>query len=212
MEQMALADAGIVLNHLSNMKLKSGVAPVCELRETGVRIGIGCDNCSGSDVQSVFQAMKMFCLLSAVSKPEPGPPLAHEVLRHATLGNARTAGLAGKLGAIKPGHKADLALIDLTDTAYLPYNSAARQLVYTEAGRGVASVIIDGRVVMQERKVLTIDEEVLRREVESLMRHFIADYDAVVASRKRALPYMLEAHRKVWAADVGMHRFIGQMR
>jgi cytosine/adenosine deaminase-related metal-dependent hydrolase len=212
MERMAAADAGIVLNHLSNMKLKSGIAPVCDLREAGVRIGIGCDNCSGSDVQSVFQAMKMFCLLSAVSEPEPGPPLAHEVLRHATLGNARTAGLAGTLGAVKPGHKADLVLIDLDDTAYLPYNSAARQLVYTEAGRGVETVIIDGRVVMKGRKVTTIDEDALRREVASLMRHFIADYDAVVASRERALPYMLAAHRKAWAPDIGLHRFMGRTR
>jgi 5-methylthioadenosine/S-adenosylhomocysteine deaminase len=212
MERMAAADAGIVLNHLSNMKLKSGVAPVLELRETGVRLGLGCDNCSGTDVQSVFQSMKMFCLLAAVSDPEPGAPLAHEVLRHATLGNARSAGLAGKLGAIAVGHKADLVLIDLADTAYLPYNSAARQLVYTEAGRGVESVIINGRLVMRDRKVTTIDEEALRREVASLMRHFIADYDAVVQSRKRALPYMLDAHRKVWAGDVGMHRYIGRPR
>jgi cytosine/adenosine deaminase-related metal-dependent hydrolase len=212
MERMAAADAGIVLNHLSNMKLKSGVAPVCDLREAGVRLGIGCDNCSGTDVQSVFQAMKMFCLLAAVSEPEPGPPLAHEVLRHATLGNARTAGLAGKLGAIKPGHKADLVLIDLRDVAYLPYNSAARQLVYTEAGRGVDSVIIDGRMVMRAGTVTTIDEEALRREVAGLMRHFIADYDAIVQSRQRAIPYMLDAHRKVWAADIGLNRFLARTR
>src|SRR6185503_6464073 len=127
--------------------------------------------------------------------------MAHEVLRHATLGNARTAGLAGRLGAIKPGHKADLILIDLKDTAYLPYNSAARQLVYTEAGRGVASVIVDGRVVVKDRRVTTIDEDALRREVADLMRHFIADYDAIVESRKRALPYMLEAHKQVWEPD-----------
>jgi len=134
------------------------------------------------------------------------------VLRHATLGNARTAGLAGRLGAIKPGHKADLVLIDLADVAYLPYNSAARQLVYTEAGRGVETVIIDGRVVMRERKVTTIDEDALRREVTGLMRHFIADYDAIVESRKRAIPYMLDVHRKVWAADIGFDRFIGRTR
>jgi cytosine/adenosine deaminase-related metal-dependent hydrolase len=212
MERMAQADAGIVLNHMSNFKLKSGIAPVADMREAGVRLGLGCDNCSGSDVQSVFQAMKMFCLIAAVSDPEPGAPIAHEALRHATVGNARTAGLAGRLGAIKPGHKADLVLIDLNDTAYLPYNSAARQLVYTEAGRGVASVIIDGRVVMRERKVTTIDEDALRREVESLMRHFLADFDTVVKSRARALPYMREAHRKVWEADIGMNRLMGRAR
>jgi 5-methylthioadenosine/S-adenosylhomocysteine deaminase len=212
MDRMAAADAGIVLNHLSNLKLKSGIAPICDMRDSGVRLGLGCDNCSGSDVQSVFQAMKMFCLLAAVSEPEPGPGLAHEVLRHATLGNARTAGLAGRLGALRPGYKADMILIDLNDVAYLPYNSAARQLVYTEAGRGVESVIVDGRPVIKERRVTTIDEDALRREVADLMRHFIADYDGVVASRKRALPYMLEAHRKVWQTDVGMNRFVDRTR
>ena len=88
----------------------------------------------------------MFCLLAAVSEPEPGPGLAHEVLRHATLGNARTAGLDRELGAIRPGYKADLILIDLDDVAYLPYNSAARQLVYTEAGRGGGKRNRRGRV------------------------------------------------------------------
>jgi cytosine/adenosine deaminase-related metal-dependent hydrolase len=211
-ERMAAAGAGIVLNHLSNLKLKSGIAPICDLRESGVRLGLGCDNCSGSDVQSVFQAMKMFCLLAAVSEPEPGPGLAHEVLRHATIGNARTAGLDHELGAIRPGYRADLVLIDLNDVAYLPYNSAARQLVYTEAGRGVDTVIVEGRVVMKDRKVRTIDEDALRREVAGLMRHFIADYEAVVASRKRALPHMLEAHRRVWQTDIGMNRFVARTR
>ena len=211
MDRMAAADAGIVLNHLSNMKLKSGIAPVVDLRESGVRLGLGCDNCSGSDVQSMFQAMKLFCLFSAVSEPEPGPGLAHHALRHATLGNARTAGLGGKLGALRPGYKADMALIDLNDASYLPYNSAARQLVYTEAGRGVETVIVDGRPVIRDHRVTTIDEDALRREVADLMRHFIADYDAIVESRKRALPHMLNAHRKVWQADLDIpNRFIAR--
>ena len=212
MDRMAAADAGIVLNHLSNMKLKSGVAPVCDLCDSGVRLGLGCDNCSGSDVQSMFQAMKTFCLLAAVSEPEPGPGLAREVLRHATMGNARTAGLDKCLGAIRPGFKADLVLIDLKDVAYLPYNSAARQLVYTESGRSVETVIVDGKIVVKDRKTLTIDEEALRREVTDLMRSFNADFDKVLESRKRALPYMLEAHRRAWQPDIGMNRFIPRTR
>jgi cytosine/adenosine deaminase-related metal-dependent hydrolase len=208
MERMAAADAGIVINQLSNMKLKSGIPPVLDLREAGVRLGLGCDNCSGTDVQSVFQAMKMFCMTAAVSDPEPGPGLAHEVLRHATLGNARTAGLSHCLGAIKPGYKADLVFIDLNDVAYLPYNSAARQLVYTEAGRSVDSVMVNGRMVIRNRQVKSLDEGALRREVADLMRHFIPEYEAIVQSRKTALPQMLAAHRRVWAEDVGMDRFI----
>jgi cytosine/adenosine deaminase-related metal-dependent hydrolase len=209
-DRLAAADAGIVLNQLSNLKLKSGIAPVYDMRRAGVRLGLGCDNCSGTDVQSVFQSMKMFCLLVAVSNSEPGPPLAHEVLRHATIGNARTAGLAHCLGAVRPGYKADLVLIDLDDVAYLPYNSAARQLVYTESGRGVESVMVDGRMVVRNRVVKSIDEDALRREVVSLMRRFIADYDAMVKSRKPALAYMLDAHRRMWEPDIGMNRFVGR--
>lgn len=211
-ERIATADAGIVLNHLSNMKLKSGIAPVSDLRESGVRLGLGCDNCSGSDVQNVFQAMKLFCLFAAVGEPEPGKPAAPEALRHATVGNARTAGLQDRLGQLKPGFRADMVLIDLKDAAYLPYNSAARQLVYTETGRGIETVIVDGRIVMQGRKMKTIDEDGLRRELESLMRHFIADYDAVVKARKHALPHLLEAHRKVWQSNIGVDRFIPRAR
>jgi 5-methylthioadenosine/S-adenosylhomocysteine deaminase len=212
MDRLVEADSGLVLNHLSNMKLKSGIAPVLDLIEAGVRLGLGCDNCSGSDVQNVFQAMKMFCLLAAVSDPEPGPPLAHEALRLATVGNARTAGLDGRIGALKPGYRADIILIDLNDVAYLPYNSAARQLVYSETGRGVETVIVNGRVLIKERKARSIDEDGLRREVADLMRHFIADYDTVRETAKHALPGLLEAHRKVWQEDIGMTRFIGRTR
>ena len=212
MDRMAEADSGIVLNHLSNMKLKSGIAPVCDLREAGVRLALGCDNCSGSDVQNQFQAMKMFCLIAAVSDPEPGPPLAHEALRHATLGGARSAGLDGRLGAIRPGFKADLMLIDLDDAAYLPFNSAARQLVYSETGRGIETVVVDGRIVMRDRKMLTVDEDALRAEVAELMQGFIADYDEVVRTRADARSHLLDMHRRVWQNDVGLDRFLARTR
>jgi cytosine/adenosine deaminase-related metal-dependent hydrolase len=212
MERLVEADCGLVLNHLSNMKLKSGIAPIRDLIEAGVRLALGCDNCSGSDVQNVFQAMKMFCLLAAVSEPEPGSALAHEALKLATMGNARTARLQDRIGALKVGYTADIVVIDLDDVAYLPYNSAARQLVYTETGRGVETVIVNGRVVIKERKVLSFDEDGLRREVAGLMRHFTADYEHAIEAGKRALPSLLEAHRKVWQEDVGMTRFISRTR
>ena len=212
MDRLAEAGAGVVLNHMSNMKLKSGIAPVKDLIESGVRIALGCDNCSGSDVQNVFQAMKLFCLFAAVSDPEPGPQLAHHALRHATEGNARSAGLERELGALKPGYRADMVLIDLNDVAYLPFNSAARQLVYTETGRGVKTVIVEGRVVIKDRKAATIDEDGLRREVDSLMRHFRADYDTVARERERALPHLRQAHSRVLQTEIGMSRFIPRTR
>lgn len=212
MDRMAASDAGAVLNHLSNMKLKSGIAPVLDIREAGMRVALGCDNCSGSDVQNMFQAMKMYCLLGAVSDPEPGSPLAHEALRHGTLGGARSAMLDDRLGALKPGYKADLVLLDMKDPAYLPYNSAARQLVYTETGRAIDTVIIDGQVVVKDRKAQTIDEDALREEVVELMDGFRTDFDHIVKSRAAALPHMLKAHRRVWESDVGLQRFITRTR
>jgi cytosine/adenosine deaminase-related metal-dependent hydrolase len=160
----------------------------------------------------MFQAMKMYCLLSAVSDSEPGPPLAHEALRLATLGGARSAMLDDRIGALKPGFKADIALLDMNDTAYLPYNSAARQLVYTETGRSIDTVIIDGRVVMKDRVVQTIDEDALREEIRDLMRGYIADYDDILKSRETALPHMLEMHRRIWNVDIGLQRFIARTR
>ena len=68
--------------------------------------------------------------------------------------------------------------------------------------------MVNGRRVVEKRVVKTIDEDALRREVKNLMRHFLADYDAIDESRKAALPHMLHAHRQVWSTDVGMERFI----
>lgn len=210
MDMMAEADAGVVLNHVCNLKLKNGIAPVCDLRDAGVRVALGCDNCSTSDIQSMFQSMKLYALFCAGSDPEPGPPLAETALRHATLGSARTARLDGTIGALKPGYKADMSIIDLADTAYLPFNSAARQLVYTETGRGIETVIVDGRPVIRNRKATTVDEDALRREVEAIMPRFRADYAEIRRSREAALPHMLDAHRRVWSRDIGYSRFINR--
>lgn len=208
LDRMADANAGVVLNHNSNFKLKSGIAPNKDMLESGVRIGLGCDNCSGSDVQNMFQSMKTFCQITAVSDPELGPQITHDAVRYATLGSARSACMDTVIGALKPGYKADMMLLDLNDTAYLPFNSAARQLVYTETGRAIDNVIIDGRVVVKDRKVTTIDEAALREEVAGYMKGFIADHEDIVKSRASALPHMLEAHRRVWNTDVGMNRFM----
>jgi 5-methylthioadenosine/S-adenosylhomocysteine deaminase len=122
----------------------------------------------------------------------------------------RTAGLDGVIGALKPGYKADLSIIDLRDTAYLPFNSAARQLVYTETGRGIETVIVDGRPVIRNRRVTTIDEDGLRREVEAIMPRFRDDYEKIRKSREAAWPYMMDAHERVWARDLGFSRFINR--
>ena len=150
--------AGVVLNPQGNLKMKCGIAPIRTLQNAGVRIGIGCDNCSCSDAQNMFVAMKLFTLLAAVSDPIPGPPQAVSALRAATEAGADGARLGEVIGRIAPGYKADLTLIDMRDPTFSPMNSAARQLVHIEAGRGVVHVIVDGEVVVSDRRLTTVDE------------------------------------------------------
>jgi guanine deaminase len=211
MRRLGEAGAGAVLNPNSNMKLKSGVPPVPELRAAGVRLALGCDNCSGSDVQSMFQAMKAFALLAGVSDPTPRPDwqAAREALRHATEGGARAVGMADRIGVLRAGMKADLAIVDLDDPVFVPLNSATRQLVYGEAGRGVETVIIDGRIVLRDRRSTCVDESALYEEVRTFMPRLREQFAAVRERNARLLPYLLKAHARAWQQDVGVHRFVG---
>ena len=206
-----LGDAGtnVALNPVGNLKTRSGVAPIRSYMNKRVNIGLGCDNCSCSDAQNMFQSMKMFASLAAITDPDPGPPTAADAIRSATIGGARTAGIHDKVGALKAGMAADLSIIDLTDPSFVPLNSVARQVVFTEAGRSVETVVVDGRVVVRDRKITTVDERALREEVAELMKELRKDIDAVVSRNARLMPYLMEAHRKTWAADIGLNRYVG---
>jgi 5-methylthioadenosine/S-adenosylhomocysteine deaminase len=211
-EIATLAESGtnVVLNLLSNLKTKNGVAPIRELLQAGVNLALGCDNCSCSDAQNIFQAMKLFTLLAAVSDPREGPPGALDAVRAATSSGARATGLAGRVGALREGMRADLVVLDTTDPVYLPFNSAVRQIVYGESGRGVETVIIDGRVVMRDRKILTVDEAALRAELDAAVPQFRRDADAVIARTAQLRPYITEADRRIWTQDVGLDRYVGR--
>jgi cytosine/adenosine deaminase-related metal-dependent hydrolase len=209
-EMGILAQRGVSVAHnpVSNMKLKSGIAPMRALQCEGVNIALGCDNTSCGDCQNIFQAMKAFCLLAAVAEPQPTGVRAADAIRAATLGGARAVGLEGVVGALRPGMKADLMIIDLSDPAWLPFNSAARQLVFSESGRGVETTIVDGRIVMRNRRMITIDEAALRAELAELMPAFQRDFAAVVAAAAEVAPYLLAANARVAQVDVGVERFL----
>jgi guanine deaminase len=208
-DKLAKSGTNVVLCPASNMKSKSGVAPMREFVDRGVPVAIGTDNCACSDTPNMFHSMKLFVGLAAVSKLDPGPPYSKDAIRAATLGSARTAGMEKSIGALKPGMKADLFLVDLTDASYLPFNSAARQIVFCEAGRGVRTVMVNGRIIIDEGKATTVDESALREEVAAVMPKLRADRAKVLEQANKLYPYILEADRRVWAEDVGTHRYLG---
>jgi len=206
-EIIAQTGTNVALNPIGNLKTRSGIAPTRALLDAGINIGIGCDNCSCSDVQNMFQAMKLYTCLPAVCDPEEGPPWAKDALRAATLGGARSTGRTD-LGEIAVGMRADLSIIDLRDISYVPLNSVARQLVFTEGGRAVESVIIDGRLVMSERRILTVDEDALYRDVAEVMPDLLRELSAIRERLAPIRPYIAAAEARTWATDIGVERYV----
>lgn len=197
---IAAAGSTAALCPVGNLKTRSGIARIGDLFAAKVNIGLGCDNCSCSDAQTMFQAMKMVCCLAGVPDPAATPPTAAQALRAATVGGAVPAGLGADVGALRPGMLADLVLLDLTDPAFVPFNSAARQVVFTEAGRAVRTVLVDGRVVCDGGRVTTVDEAALRSEITELMLQLTHDAAQVSARIEPIRAAILEAVRRAATA------------
>jgi 5-methylthioadenosine/S-adenosylhomocysteine deaminase len=208
LEMLAERGARVVINVMSNFKLKDGVPPINEFRRAGVGLALGCDCNSCSDVQNLFQSMKLCCLLAAAESPDPGHLTAAEAFHVATAGGAATANLGDSLGNIKPGMKADIALLDLRDPSFVPFNSAARQIVFSETGRSVDTVIVNGRVVMRDRNIITVDESELHRELADRMPGYRAEYEEMVKGSGPLRRAFAEQSRKVNEQDVGVDRFL----
>jgi len=165
-----LADKGASVAHNpgSNARLGNGLAAVRRMRDFGLNVGIGTDGASCSDNQNMFEAMRIASFVSRVQDVDYERWLkTDEVLTMATEGSARALGFAGKIGAIRPGYKADIVFLDLASINYVPLNDPTNQLVHTEDGTGVDSVMVGGRLVMENRRMTTIDEAKLARDAEA---------------------------------------------
>src|SRR5260221_1459428 len=182
--------AGVVLNPQGNLKMKCGIPPIRLLQDAGVRVGLGCDNFSCSDAQNMFVAMKLFALLAAVSDPIPGPPQAIAAIRAATEAGADGARLGPQIDRIAAGLKADLTLIDMDDPSWSPLNSVARQLVHLEAGRGVRTVLVDGRIVVRDRKLTTVDETTIYEAVKAVMSELAKHFATISARAAQLQPWL----------------------
>jgi 5-methylthioadenosine/S-adenosylhomocysteine deaminase len=206
-----LSDAGarVVHNPISNFKLKSGVAPILSLYRAGVPVALGCDNYSCAETQNIFIAMRMLCLLPAVTDPEPHPITAAYALKAATLTGAKSCGLEGQVGAVKSGMAADLMILDLNEPAFVPFNSAARQIVFSEAGRAVETVFVGGRPVVREGRLVTVDEAALAAEAAGIAPGFRQEAAELAKRSADLIPPLLEGNRAAWRVKLGFERYIG---
>lgn len=199
--------ANLVCNPTSNLKLLNGFAPILDYADANVNIGLGCDNCSGNDAQNPFEAMKTFALMWGMYAGVSGSSAATAAFKAATTGSARAIGLADQIGRLLPGYRADLVLIDLDQPNYRPMNSAVRQLVYSETGRGVTKVIVGGKLVVDNGVVLSPASQNLKARAENAKDRLA---EAVETARIKNSPIMtdlLEAYEKANHYKLGFDRF-----
>lgn len=179
-DELAQHGVGLATNPVTNLKLMNGFAPIRRYHDAGVVTGLGCDNSSASDAQNIFQAMKTFALLWAMQSSSNDQTAAAAAFRAATTGGAKLLGLEGKVGRIAPGYRANLTFIDATGPAWRPLNSAVRQLVYGETGRGVTHVMAAGRFVVTDGKCRTVDEASLCRDIDRIREAMETDLAGVI--------------------------------
>lgn len=205
-----LAANGVTVCHnpVSNLKVGSGIAPVARLLRAGVSVALGTDGVMSNDSLNLFESLKLAALLHKVREPEPERwPGAREALRMATAGGARSGRIAG-IGVIAVGARADLVLLDLRRAAFAPRNDLLLQTVYAENGSSVDTVLVDGRVVVEGGRLLTVDEAAAAAEVTRDAAAFHARQDGAGRSSAGDLaPYFREAYARCWVVDVGTRAF-----
>lgn len=175
-EEIALlqrTDTRVVHCPSANMKMASGVAKVREMRAAGVTVGLGCDSGANNNCYDMVREMKAASLLQNIHTMDPAALTAEDVLEMATIDGARAVGQADILGSLEPGKKADLILINPRQPHAVPNFDIISNLVYTGQGTDVETVLIDGQVVMDDRRLLTADSEAILAEAEKRGRALI---------------------------------------
>jgi 5-methylthioadenosine/S-adenosylhomocysteine deaminase len=157
---LAQKQVGCVHNPSSNMMLASGVAPVPEMRAQGVAVGLGTDGPAGSNNDlDLMEEMDLAAKLAKITKMSPTALNAKAVVEMATIDGAKALHMEKEIGSLEPGKKADVILISLDEPNAVPMYDIYAQLAYALKASDVETVIIGGRVVMRDRKLLTVNEE-----------------------------------------------------
>ncbi len=148
---------GVSNNPESNMKLASGTAPVMKYRAAGVHVGIGTDGAASNNDLDMFEAMRQAAFQQKLATMDPTAISAADAIEMATVGGARALG-RNRLGSIAPGNLADVIIVGMAKARQTPLFDPASQVVYASRGDDVDSTIVNGRVLMRNRKLLTLDE------------------------------------------------------
>ncbi|MCX6224131.1 MAG: amidohydrolase [Bacteroidia bacterium] len=169
-EILLMRNVGIIHNPHSNMMLGSGICPVPELIALGIRVGLGTDSASSNNSLSMLFEMQTAAKLHKMSSLDPSVLPARQVVKMATSVNADILGLKEVTGVLAPGFSADIILIDPSTANMIPLHDPYAQIVYSMENRNIESLVVAGRLIMEKRKILTMDEEGILKEVNKWMK------------------------------------------
>lgn len=205
---VAKAGASIVHNPASNLKLGSGIMPYAKIKAAGINMALGSDGMSSNDNQSIFEAMKLCGLLHKVTTPDYSKwPEAKDIFTAATYGGAKSTRRDGHVGTIEEGKCADLVFLDMNTPAFTPRNDLIKHLVYCENGSSVVRVMIDGKTVVKDGVILTVDEKSLLCELNDLMQEFRTEYQKTKEWADLLFPYVDQVYRKCYVRPTGLNRW-----
>ncbi|WP_018133293.1 amidohydrolase [Effusibacillus pohliae] len=173
-EIMARRGVHVAHNPDSNLKLGSGIAPVVKMLAKGITVGLGTDGAASNNNLDMFEEMRQAAMIHKGAGLDPVAVPAYKALQMATNGGAKAVFLEDTLGTIQPGALADLILVDFDRPYYYPRHNVISHLVYAGQSGDVTDVIIDGQVVVENGRVLTLDEERIYREVERVCKRLFA--------------------------------------
>jgi 5-methylthioadenosine/S-adenosylhomocysteine deaminase len=195
-EMRALKDsgAGVAHNPTSNLKLGSGIAPVAKMLELGVAVGIGTDGPASNNDLDMFEEMRLAALLAKGVRGDPTALPAREAVAMATRMGARAMHLGDVTGSLEAGKRADLIVIDLDQPHHVPRfgrdaDAVYSQLVYAAKSTDVVDVMCEGKWVMRDRRLLTLDEEALRAQARDMAKRI----DAFLLEREQSVLQKLVA-------------------
>jgi 5-methylthioadenosine/S-adenosylhomocysteine deaminase len=153
---------GVVHNPQSNMKLASGVAPVPTMMAEGLRVGLGTDGAASNNDLSMWEEMDTAAKLHKLISGDPKVMSAEQAFELATIGGARALHMEKEIGSIEKGKLADIVLVNRDALNQIPLYNVYSDLVYATKASDVETVIINGRVVMRDRRLLTLDEAAIK--------------------------------------------------
>jgi len=165
---LAKRQVGVSHNPESNMKLASGIAPVEAMRTAGIAVGLGTDGAASNNDLDMFEAMRQAAFLAKLVAADPRAIPAPVALEMATIGGARALGMEKTIGSLEPGKRADLLIVSMSSARQTPMYDPVSHLVYVTRGDDVRTTIVNGKTLMRDRKVLTLDRGKVLAEANAL--------------------------------------------